>query len=218
MQRFIGFCAVLALATLAYGQAWDETTNGGGDAGDLPGSAQITTGVGALTTITGLSDAASEDKDMYLIQILAGGGFSADLISARLDGSGPDDTKLYLLDAAGYGIAGDDDSSVTGGAFDAGLPLGDPLVASLPAGLYYLAVTDYNYIPTSIGGNIFPGGSLVGPTGPGGADPMTGWSADSHELSWRYTVALTGAEYAVVPEPASLGLLALAALAAVRRR
>jgi hypothetical protein len=218
MRTLIGLLAVIALAPLASGQVWDETIDGGGNAGDLPATAQITTGVGALTAITGFSDAATEDKDMFLIKILGGGGFSADVISARLDGSGPDDTKLYLLDAGGFGVAGDDDSSVTGGAFDAGFPLGDPLVASLPAGLYYLAVTDYNYIPTSATGDIFPGGSLVGPTGPGGADPMTGWTVDSHELPWNYTIALTGAEYAVIPEPAALGLLALGALIALRRR
>lgn len=202
-----------ALGGTALAAPWAEV----GEAGDLPGSAQVTVGVGSLDTISGLSDASTEDKDLYLIYIEAGGGFSANVASTRTDGSGTaDDTKLYILDAAGFGIAADDDSSTTGGSFDAGIQVGDPLVASLPAGLYLLGVTDFNYVPTSATGAIFPGGGPVGPTGPGGGDPMTGWSADSHELSWTYNVRLTGASFAV-PEPASLMLLALGGLALRRR-
>ena len=198
--------------TTTVAQTWDETTDGGGDAGDLPGTAQVTVGTGALTTITGLSDAATEDKDLFLIKILAGGGFSANVASDRTDGMGPDDTKLYILNAAGFGIAADDDSSTTGGPFDAGIQVGDPLVASLPEGLYLVGITDLDYIPTSVGGDIFPGGGPVGPTGPGGGSAMTGWSPSGHEDAWNYTITLTGAQYAQVPEPSCMALLAVGAL------
>lgn len=198
---------IAGLATPAMAQSWAEI----GDAGDIAvTNAQTVLGVGPLLSITGFSDATTEDKDVFAIWV-NGGAFSANATSITATG-GNDDTKLYLFDSAGLGVAGDDDSSTTGGTFDAGL---NGLV--LPAGIYYLAITDYNYIPTSVGGNIFPGGNGVGPTGPGGASPHTGWSADSHETSWNYRIDLEGASY-IVPTPGAFLTLAGAGLVATRRR
>ena len=194
-------------STTASAQVWAEL----GDAGDLTTNAQTPAGVGPLTQITGLSDSTIQDKDVYRIRIEAGGGFSATVTSMTPS----DDTKMYLFNAAGMGIIGDDDSSVPA-PFGSAFPLGNLLIASLPAGVYYLAITDYNFLPTSAGGEIFPSGNVVGPTGPGGGQPFTGWNTDFHESSYSYVIALTGASF--VPEPSTLaGIVALAAGFGFRR-
>jgi hypothetical protein len=168
-------------------------------------SAQQTFGIGSLDEVTGYSEAAIEEKDLFAIRILPGGGISATVTSTPAS-----DSKLYLFDAAGRGLLGDDDSGVS---VNAALPLGHPALAPLPEGIYYLGITDYDYLPTSDGGAIFPSGNLVGPSGPGGAQPQSGWTASGHESSWSYSIRPTGAEYAIaVPEPTGLllGMLATA--------
>ncbi len=70
-SRKMIIAAVLMLGAMTHPAAagvWDETTDGGGDAGNLLTTAQITTGVGALTQITGVIP-DPEDVDMYCINI-----------------------------------------------------------------------------------------------------------------------------------------------------
>jgi hypothetical protein len=71
--------ALAGLATAAHAQTWDETVNGGGDAGDLPASAQVCAGSGPLTTITGTNGAT--DADMFAILITDPASFSASTAS-----------------------------------------------------------------------------------------------------------------------------------------
>jgi hypothetical protein len=99
------------------------------------------------------------------------------------------------------------------------------------SGLYYLAIAGTGFMPVSSGGFIFPvsGGLLdqsggiqnsVGPTGPGGASALNGWSSVSSE-SGDYDIALTGAQFlpaAAVPEPASMWLLCGGVAAGMLRR
>src|SRR5437016_4480378 len=56
--------ATLAFASRAHAQTWNEA----GDAGDLPATAQVTTGAGALTSIHG-NLASPSDVDMYCIHV-----------------------------------------------------------------------------------------------------------------------------------------------------
>jgi len=62
---------VLAATSAALGQTWSE----GSDAGDLPHTAQVPTGVGDLITIEGVLDFGN--VDMYQIHLTGGGTFSA---------------------------------------------------------------------------------------------------------------------------------------------
>jgi len=176
-----------------------------GDAGDLTGTAQGT-GAGVLTNITG--NLGANDADMFLINITNPVAFSA-------YGAGGD-TQLFLFDLAGMGVLGNDDA---GAGLDAAFPVGSFTGA---AGLYYLAISGFDFDPTSVGGLIFPSvpfGPVYGPTGPGGGSPISGWGGGSG-VQGAYNISLTGTDSANVPEPLTLSLLGLglAGLAVRRRR
>ena len=56
------------------------------------------------------------------------------------------------------------------------------------------------------------------PDGPGAAQPIIGWGGSPLNNRSSYTVALNGAEPAIVPEPAALAMLGLSAFAVRRAR
>jgi hypothetical protein len=68
-QLWLSSIAIAALIASAGAQTWDETANGGGDSGDLPATAQVVSGSGPLTAITGSTSAAAADVDMFQILI-----------------------------------------------------------------------------------------------------------------------------------------------------
>jgi hypothetical protein len=207
-KMFTTGLAVLAVASAATAQVIE----GPGDAGDLPATAQVTAGIGALTSISGTIGSAT-DADLYQIFITGGGTFSA--TTASTPGTTLGDPQLFLFNAAGIGVYANDDF---GGSLQATLPAGNPLTPTAP-GLYYLAITSFNRDPVSPGGVIFPVGTLVGPTGPGGGQPVSGYTGTGG--TGTYAIRLTGAEFAVIPEPGTLTLLgagALGLLACGRRR
>jgi uncharacterized protein (TIGR03382 family) len=99
--------ALLALASAASAQMWDETINGGGDAPIRP-AAQMTMGSGPLLTITGMgnTDAAGLiDVDFYCVHI--DGQWSATTV-----GGASWDTMLALYDASGTSLLAFNDDSV----------------------------------------------------------------------------------------------------------
>ena len=157
--------------------AWAEL----GDAGGLPGTAQTPVGVGALTAISGTIISFADD-DMYRIVSL-GGLFTATTVGP-LGTLG--DTQLFLFDAAGFGIIGNDDTSPG---------IRSTISAVLAPGTYYLAISGYDHDPTGASGEIFkdnfPGQQT--PTGPGGPGPITGWN-DGLTMG-TYNIALTGANF-----------------------
>ncbi len=198
-----------------------------GDAGNLPGTAQVTTGLGFLTEIDGtLSPANGDAQDMYLIHINGGGTFSA----TTLGGVGFD-SELFLFDASGKGVYANDD--VSGDYAPSTLPAGNPLTPIAP-GDYYLAITQCCSEPVSSDGKIFTVDgphhrTLSGPTGVGGTSPVTGYSGafvQTPRVGGPYQVLLTGAQVflsdahvTAVPEPnafalmlAGLGMMSLFAL------
>lgn len=91
----IAAIAVLALASTASAQIWNEA----GDAGELPGTAQTTVGAGALTEING-NLASASDADMYCIRVTNTASFIAALQCVVI--GGPD---IWIFNAAGNGVS-----------------------------------------------------------------------------------------------------------------
>ena len=209
--------ALLGLLALSQGRSAAAFTEIG-DASALP-PGQTPSGT-PLLVIDG-SFTALGDVDLYRIEITDAASFAAATTTAP--GA---DTVLFLFDTNGIAIAGNDD--ITGGnavteywSRLAGVP-------GLVNGTYLLSISRWPYVPVSAGGQIFsidvsnevliPDQGVALPTGPGGAQPLTGWAnafGIDDPLQPAYSIALTG-----VPEPgdatrnaAALAVLALLGLA-----
>jgi hypothetical protein len=177
----LAILSLLALAPVATGA--DEQ----GDAGDLPATAQDLTGAG-VDTING-TVAGSSDIDMYRVCVDGGGTFSA----SSVGGTAAVDTQLFLFDSSGRGVYANDDQME--GVVQSLLPAGHTLTPQAP-GRYYLAVGAYNLDPLGVNEPIFgPGTGVVGPTGPGGSEPVSGWGGRPGGPG-PYTLTLTGAQCA----------------------
>jgi hypothetical protein len=208
---------VVGISTLSAGPCtagagiWNEGDNGEGDAGKLPASANITTGVGSLTTICGNLTDATGGADMYEISI-TGTSFSA---ITSLRGSSTLDPALYLFNASGVGLFAENDISGTNDQAQI-------LVASgLTPGEYFLVIAPDNQQPKASGGaEIF--GNITGTSGQvtaGASDTLKSWT-DAGDSSGQYVISLTDASFAQAPEPAAFALVGagLLALAGFRRR
>ncbi len=115
-----------------------------------------------------------------------------------------------MFDADGGGVYANDDFTFTNRRSflppAARSPRGSP-------GSTSLAISGWDRDPVSAAGLIFPSDPPVGvfgPAGPGGGRPLSGYAGTGG--TGTYTILLTGAEYAVVPEPGSLGLCGAGAL------
>jgi hypothetical protein len=180
----LAILSLLALAPAA--TAADEQ----GDAGDLPATAQDLTGA-AVSTING-TVASSSDIDMYRVCVDGGGTFSASSV-----GGTAVDTQLFLFDSSGRGVYANDDER--DGVVQSLLPAGHELTPRA-RGEYLLAVGAYNTDPLAGSSQIFgPGTEVVGPTGPGGAQPISGWGGRPGGPG-PYTLVLTGASCAPAPD------------------
>jgi hypothetical protein len=156
--------ALLSLAPLAHAQTWGET----GDAGDLPGTAQVTTGSGPLQTITG-SLPLSDDVDLYCVQLLATPPAGTPIVELQcVVNMGP---NIWLFDAAGNGVAMNETCS--GGYKMLLAPNG-----TMPPGNYYVGVSYYGRGAQSPGGDMWIPGlpNERTPDGPGAPGPLTGWA------------------------------------------
>ena len=211
----LGAILILPAKALA-GPIWQEAA----DAGQLPGEAQVTIGTAPLTSIRGTLGAS--DVDMFAIFISDLALFSATTVGSDLLPNGILDTQLFLFDQDGRGVLANDDADLDAFETNATIPLGS---AGGGPGLYFLAVSYLGATPFSSSGDIFPDlfsfdGEVFGATGPGGGDPISGWDIfPSTEPGDSYEILLTGVQPAqIVPEPASLSLLALGAVALAARR
>jgi hypothetical protein len=161
------------------------------DAGQLPATAQPPTGgtVGSpLPMILGVH--TSGDVDMYRINICSPANFSA----STVNGAGFD-TQLFLFNTSGFGIAFNDDAPGSGTVQSA---LSNQFVASLPAGEYLLAISQFDNDPTSGGLAIWsdtPYATERAPDGPGAAGAVDAWTGGG-TMSLAYAVSFTGVCYA----------------------
>ena len=207
--------AIIALATTAHAQNWDEIADGGGDAGDGVGGNYQTT-VGLYSSITGDN---TGEVDAYKITI-------TDAANFFIEDQGGNDTAAYVFDLAGNAIFSNDDNP--SGAFGFSFGFGD---ANTHGGnllgtqhvvqngeQYILAIAGFNdQALDAAGADMFQddGGDFTALAGPTGAGPLAGWAAGG---AGAYDVRLNGAVFGKVPEPTSAGLIALALAGIVVRR
>jgi len=155
-----------------------------GDAGDLPSTAAIASGNGALRAIRG--NLAINDADMFQINICSPGSFEATTV-----GGTTVDTQLFLFDPNGVGISHDDDDPVTGVLQSR---LSSLFTSALPAGNYYLAISAYNMDPQDVNAALLwvntPFNVERAPDGPGAANPVRSWAPSGG--GGAYTIALQG--------------------------
>lgn len=224
------FFAVLVVLRGGPGTAHADPFVKNGPTGKTAATAQITVqgdpfGSPDLTAISGTLDSLSVGveratrfdtaADLFQIYLTGDGTFSA--TTANIE-TNLFDTCLFLFDANGYGVYYNDNDPNVFGARST-LPAGGPLSLLTP-GFYVLAIAPFGLFPQSTAGAIFPdvlstpgynAEAVSGPTGPGGARPLVGWTGTTVETG-AYTINLTGARFAhVVPEPGTLILVLVAA-------
>lgn len=197
---------VIAVCALAAAPAHAVDYTEIGDAGQTVATGQSTTGAaGTLSNIFG-TISASNDADLFLINITSPGSFSAQTFNV----GGDLDTQLFLFTLSGAPVFGNDDN-----------PNGTTLLSLLPTatglgpvgpGLYYLGVSLSGYFPVnSVGQALFDGEGfdIQGPTT--GLQPATlaGFDGQGDLFTGGYRIQLTGAAVAIppVPEPSSALLL-----------
>jgi len=128
----------------------------GPDAGGTTSSASSANGVGVLSAIGGslictqfTAFAADDYEDMFKIRVCDAANFSA-RASANFD------TQLWLFDAEGRGVLGNDDANVNEPQARIFPPADDGTNQTLPGpGVYYLAISGRNNDPLSGGAAIF---------------------------------------------------------------
>lgn len=203
MKNYLLVSALLAIYAASPAQNWNET----GDAGDLVGTAQQTQGVGALTTINGTID---DDIDMFTFNIVNAGAFSITVTNSGMD------SMLYMFNASGIGVVADDDTNGLLSAIDF------TNVAPV-TGTMNIAIGNYYCDPWTDAANGWMWDAFSpaneGPNANGASNPLHHWDVVGTGAD-TYTLVLTGAEFAAVPEPATFVAigLGLAGLALARRR
>jgi hypothetical protein len=225
--------AGLAVGASASGPEWVE----GGDAGRLPNNAQNTTGEGPMLGVRGTLGGTGlglDEVDMYFINIVDPKNFRVTTWN-ELGGFSEFNSHLWLFRVVsdfngrgglfGLGLLSNDDISGDGGEGasligqfsndDSGAFVDQP-------GLYLLAITFSGDDALSNGKSIYNFDSrfeVSGPDGPGGQSPINGWTGSGGgDGELRYRVDLRGVEFANVPAPGALALVALAPFAGARRR
>jgi hypothetical protein len=120
------------------------------------------------------------------------------------------DPQLFLFDATGKGVYGNDDSF---GSIQATLPSGG--FAPATSGFYFLAIASAGLTPISQSGNIFNPADPSGLFAPANGQPLSSFVGQGTTIG-TYDIFLTGAT--AVPEPEQMaGIVAAGALAGIYR-
>jgi hypothetical protein len=174
---------------------WDEQFYGGGDAGDLPATAQLVTlpdqtpCQSPVTRVRG--DNGTDDVDMYVICITD----PANFVASTIGGAGWD-TQLWLFRCDGTGVVFNDDNPDTGGGTQSRIDNRANCIQQ--GGIYLLAISRYNRDAVDANGNLLwnnsPFGAVRCPDGPGAANPIAGWTGTT-PAGGRYVISLQGAHF-----------------------
>jgi hypothetical protein len=187
---------------------WHEGDGGQGDAGGLPGGANITQGNGGpLTDIIGAVTNQASGADMYEIMITDPTTFSATITG---NGNNPIvNSALYLFDSAGDGLFGND--NISGGNSLSAIPVGTTNL--LAPGLYFILFTPSGNLPAHGATDLF--GDLTNTTTVQAALSAlkingyntSGTTPSPADSGKGYDIVLTGASFAETPEPATIALI-----------
>jgi hypothetical protein len=174
---------------------WDEQFYGGGDAGDLPATAQLVTlpdqtpCQSPVTRIRGDNDAS--DVDMYVICITD----PANFVASTVGGAGFD-TQLWLFRCDGTGVVFNDDNPDTGGGTQSRIDNRANCIQQ--GGIYLLAISRYNRDAVDAQNQLLwnntPFDTVRCPDGPGAANPIAGWTGTT-SAGGRYVISLQGAYF-----------------------
>jgi hypothetical protein len=174
---------------------WDEQFYGGGDAGDLPATAQLVTlpdqtpCQSPVTRIRG--DNGASDVDMYVICITDPANFVASTV-----GTTDWDTQLWLFRCDGTGVVHNDDNPDATTGLQSRIDNRTNCIQQ--GGIYLLAISRYNRDAVDANGNLLwnnsPFREVRCPDGPGAANPVAGWTGTT-SAGGRYVISLQGAYF-----------------------
>jgi hypothetical protein len=235
MHRFLAAAVLAALPGVAFAQVVESVDVPGGDAGIAPTDAYSTVGSGDLATITGATFLFPFDPvDSYLISITDPDNFYATTSNAVDPRASVDvfgfDTRLFLFTPDGTPVLANDDTSGSDFTSTIRSPqsfLGGTVNSPAPlvTGDYVLSLAGFEDDPIDAGGNPLFGTLGLSPTSLFGPSPTAGayvqYESEAGFASFEaqdYVIALNGASFAVVPEPATAGLAALVCGTLLRRR
>lgn len=174
---------------------WDETANGGGDAGDLTATAQLITSPDATpcqTPVTRIrGEHTADDVDMYVICITDPANFVASTV-----GTTGWDTQLWLFRCDGTGVVFNDDNPDATTGIQSRIDNRTNCITE--AGTYLLAISRYNRDAVDANGNLLwnndPFRAVRCPDGPGASNPIAGWTGGT-AAAGRYIITLQGAYF-----------------------
>ncbi|HEX2837817.1 MAG TPA: DVUA0089 family protein [Phycisphaerales bacterium] len=169
---------------IAPDSAWFESKDGGGDAGDLPPTAQPVLAAGR-TQIRGRLDTPT-DVDMYAISICSPSVFRVSTEQVTTF-----DTQVFLFTPDGHGVVMNDDAFASYQSTITSTFVTQP-------GDYMLAISRYDFDPIDAGfSEIWDDANYIfeqPPDGPGAPNPVAGWWGLTFNPVGPYTITLESVE------------------------